>query len=162
MLAWNVDNEKNLFIKQSYTTNKLIKNKTPLTGRNYSTLNPKIWFKGLINPISLYNKKGNLKQQQINNNMENINLENFFGFAEVERLCPITMEIPVLPFHLNGKTIYPVGTWKGVYFSEELKAVVKLGYQIRLIKGYEFSKANLFESYIKYFYDMKKIVQVLK
>jgi len=32
----------------------------------------------------------------------------------------------------------------GVYFSEELKAVSKLGYQIALIKGYEFSKEYLF------------------
>lgn len=36
-----------------------------------------------------------------------------------------------------------------LYFSEELKAVVNLVYEIKLIKGYEFSQANLFESYIK-------------
>jgi hypothetical protein len=28
---------------------------------------------------------------------------------------------------MNGKTIYPIGTWKGVYFSEELKASSDLG-----------------------------------
>jgi len=93
---------------------------------------------------------------KIHNNMDNIYLENFFGFIEVEVLCPIDMLRPVLPYHYNGKTIYPVGTWKGVYFSEELKAVAKLGYQFTLIKGYEFSKANLFESYINYFYEMKR------
>ena len=88
--------------------------------------------------------------------MDNIKLENFFGFIEVEVLCPITMERPVLPYHLDGKTIYPVGNWKGIYFSEELKAVSKLGNQIKLIKGYEFSKANLFDNYINYFYEIKK------
>jgi len=93
-------------------------------------------------------------------NMYNIKLENFFGFIEVEVLCPLDMARPVLPFHFNGKTIYPVGSWKGVYFSEELKAVESLGYKFKLIKGYEFTKANLFESYIKYFYEIKKIVQV--
>jgi hypothetical protein len=93
---------------------------------------------------------------KIHNNMDNIKLDNFFGFIEVEVLCPITMKRPVLPYHNNGKTIYPVGSWKGVYFSEELKAVAKLGYQFTLIKGYEFSKANLFESYINYFYEMKR------
>jgi len=93
---------------------------------------------------------------KIHNNMDNIKLENFFGFIEVEVLCPITMERPVLPYHMNGKTVYPVGTWKGIYFSEELKAVVKLGYHIKLLKGYEFSKANLFDSYINYFYEIKK------
>ena len=93
---------------------------------------------------------------KIHKNMDNINLENFFGFIEVEVLCPIDMKRPVLPHHVNGKTIYPVGNWKAVYFSEELKAVAKLGYQFKLIKGYEFSKANLFKSYINYFYEIKK------
>lgn len=89
-------------------------------------------------------------------------LDSFFGFAYVEIYCPKNMLRPVLPFHKDGKTIYPVGNWSGVYFSEELKAVEKLGYQITLINGYEFTQANLFESYIKYFYEIKKIVQVLK
>jgi hypothetical protein len=83
-------------------------------------------------------------------------LEDFFGFAYVNINCPLNMLRPVLPFHKDGKTIYPVGTWSGIYFSEELKAVEKLGYEITLIKGYEFSKANLFDSYIKYFYEIKK------
>jgi hypothetical protein len=68
MLAWNVDNKQNLLIKQTYTTNKLKKViKSPSTlSRSYSTLTPKNkqWFKGLINPISLYNKKGKLKLEQ--------------------------------------------------------------------------------------------------
>jgi len=55
MLAWNVDNHKNLLIQQTYKTNKLTK--SPLSVRSYSTLNTRKWFKGLINPISLYNKK---------------------------------------------------------------------------------------------------------
>jgi hypothetical protein len=57
MLAWNVDNAKNLLIKQTYTTNKLIRNNTPslalaCIGRSYSTLNSgaKKWFnKSYIN-----------------------------------------------------------------------------------------------------------------
>jgi hypothetical protein len=94
--------------------------------------------------------------------MNKIKLENFFGFIEVEVLCPKDIIRPVLPFHFKGKTVYPIGCWKGIYFSEELKAVAKLGYKFKLIRGYEFSKANLFESYINYFYEIKKIVQVLK
>ena len=63
MLAWNVDNAQNLLIKQTYTTNKLTK--IPGLSRSYSTVNTRKWFKGLINPISLYNKKGVLKQQSV-------------------------------------------------------------------------------------------------
>jgi hypothetical protein len=60
MLAWNVDNDKNIKIKQTYSVNKL-KSKSnhnnPNFIRSYSTLNNRKWYKGLINPISLYNKK---------------------------------------------------------------------------------------------------------
>jgi hypothetical protein len=63
----------------------------------------------------------------------------------------------VLPFHKDGKTIYPTGSWQGVYFSEELKAVVKLGYQVTLLKGYEFTKADLFSNYVKHFFEIKRL-----
>jgi DNA polymerase type B, organellar and viral len=83
-------------------------------------------------------------------------LDSFFGFAHVKIVCPLDMERPVLPYHHEGKTIYPVGSWQGVYFSEELKAVEKLGYQIILIKGYEFTKFKPFNGYINNFYEIKK------
>jgi hypothetical protein len=50
-----------------------------------------------------------------------------------------------------------LGTWTDTYFSEELKAVQKLGYKITLIKGIEFDKTDLFSGYVKHFYDKKKI-----
>ena len=84
-------------------------------------------------------------------------LDSFFGFAEAFIDCPINMKRPVLPFHKDGKTIYPVGTWKGVYFSEELKAVVKLGYKVTLIKGYEFTRIDLFSKYINTFFEIKRV-----
>jgi hypothetical protein len=43
-----------------------------------------------------------------------------------------------------------------VYFSEELKAVEKLGYKINLIKGYEFNKVDLFSNYVNFFFNLKK------
>jgi len=97
-----------------------------------------------------------LKLLKFHKNMFNINLESFFGFIEVEVTCPINMLKPVLPFKVEGKTIYPVGTWTGIYFSEELKAVKSLGYSFKLIRGYEFSKSNIFNSYVDYFFNIKK------
>jgi len=90
-------------------------------------------------------------------NFNNFNLDLFFGFLEVEVTCPKNIKIPVLPHKYNGKTIYPTGSWVGVYFSEELKAVVKLGYTFRYIKGYQFSKTFLFNDYMNHFYDIKKV-----
>jgi hypothetical protein len=88
--------------------------------------------------------------------LSNRSLDSFFGFAEVKIFCPLNMAKPVLPFHKDGKTIYPVGSWTATYFSEELKAIQSLGYQITLIKGIEFDKTDLFSGYVKHFYDKKK------
>jgi hypothetical protein len=43
-----------------------------------------------------------------------------------------------------------------MYFTEELKAIVKYGYKVELIKVYSFSKANIFTKYIEFFYNIKK------
>jgi hypothetical protein len=88
--------------------------------------------------------------------LTNRTLDSFFGFVKAEIYCPTDMLRPVLPYHSNGKTIYPTGVWTGVYFSEELKAVSKLGYQIRLISGYEFTKTDLFTNYVNTFYEIKR------
>lgn len=89
--------------------------------------------------------------------LSNRSLNNFFGFSYVEVFCPLDMLRPVLPFHKDGKTIYPVGNWSGWYFSEELKAVESLGYQIKMIKGLEFSRSKLFDGFVKHFFNIKKL-----
>jgi hypothetical protein len=86
----------------------------------------------------------------------NINLVSFFGFIEAIIECPKTVSRPVLPIKPEDRTIYPYGKWKGVYFSEELKAVAKLGYIVTPIKGFMFSKKNIFDDYINHFYEQKK------
>lgn len=72
------------------------------------------------------------------------NLVEFFGYLKVEVSCLKDIKVPVLPFKFNGKTIFPTGRWIGSYFSEELKAVLSLGYKFKFIEGYEFSKIDLF------------------
>ena len=113
-----------------------------------------------VNSLYPYAMLNAMPNEILNNgkliDLTNRTLDNFFGFALVKIVCPLDMLRPVLPFHHEGKTIYPVGTWKGVYFSEELKAVVSLGYQVTLIKGYEFSKFNPFNNYVNHFYNIKK------
>uniref|UniRef100_UPI0030FF2E68 DNA polymerase n=1 Tax=Singerocybe alboinfundibuliformis TaxID=1346812 RepID=UPI0030FF2E68 len=89
--------------------------------------------------------------------MSNIELNNFFGFCLVEVETPNNILKPMLPVKYNNQTIYPTGSWTGVYFSEELKALTPLGYKFKLIEGYEFSKIDLFSKYIEHFYNLKKI-----
>jgi hypothetical protein len=88
-------------------------------------------------------------------NMDNVELDSFFGFCLAEIQTPENILKPLLPMKWKGKTIYPKGKWKSVYFSEELKAVKSLGYIIKLIKGIEFSSIDLFTGYVEHFYKIK-------
>jgi hypothetical protein len=91
-------------------------------------------------------------------NMTNIKLDNFFGFALCKIKVDESINKPLLPYksHNLNKTIYPTGEWIGTYFSEELKAVSKFeGYKIELIKGYEFNKIDLFSEYVNHFFNIK-------
>ena len=57
-------------------------------------------------------------------------LYNFFGFVECEVSCKADrVKVPVLPHRINNKNVYGHGTWSGVYFSEEIRACLKLGYE---------------------------------
>jgi DNA polymerase type B, organellar and viral len=85
-----------------------------------------------------------------------VKLEDIFGFAEARITTPNDIEIPLLPFKIDNETLHPLGSWIGVYFTEELKTVKKYGYKIDLIKVYNFSKADIFTKYIEYFYNIKK------
>ena len=57
-------------------------------------------------------------------------LDNFFGFVECEVSCKADrVKVPVLPHPINNKNVYGHGTWSGVYFSEEIRACLKVGYE---------------------------------
>ena len=88
-------------------------------------------------------------------NMNNVELKNFFGFCLAKIQCPENMEKPMLPLKYKNKTIFPRGEWIGTYFSEELKAVIPLGYKIELLEGIEFTKKDLFTNYVNTFYKIK-------
>jgi hypothetical protein len=87
----------------------------------------------------------------------NLNIDDLFGFFEVEVTAPKQLIYPLLISKSDGLTIHPLGKFVGTYFSEELKAVQAQGYKIKLISGYEFSKVNIFSEYINHFYSIKKI-----
>ena len=85
-----------------------------------------------------------------------VKLEDIFGFVEARITTPDNIPIPLLPFKVENETLHPLGSWIGIYFSEELKTIVKYGYKVELIKVYNFSKANIFNEYIRFFYNIKK------
>jgi DNA polymerase type B, organellar and viral len=78
-----------------------------------------------------------------------------FGFFEVEVTCPDYIKEPILPVHFNGKTIYPTGTWKGWYNSEELKNAANYGYTYNIFKGYFFHKEEIFVDFVTDLYEIR-------
>lgn len=84
-------------------------------------------------------------------------LSDFFGFCRCTVKAPKDLKIPVLPYKVEGGgNINPLGTWKGWYFSEELKLAEEFGYQISLHEGYSFERDNsLFKEYVNTLYNSK-------
>lgn len=83
---------------------------------------------------------------------------NPFGFFYVEVLSP-ERQAPILPFRKKEKrdsgTVYPIGSWKGWYFSEEIKNAQIYGYKFKIIEGYLFERENIFKDYISKLYGMR-------
>ena len=86
-----------------------------------------------------------------------VKLDNVFGFVEARIITLDNIEIPLLPFKIFNETIHPLGSWIGIYLTEELKIISKYGYKVDLIKVYKFSKGDIFTKYIEYFYNIKKL-----
>ena len=83
-----------------------------------------------------------------------------FGFFYVSVTSPKDLNIPILPTRVKDKkgmrTICPLGSWKGWYFSEEIKNAMKYGYKFKIHKGYLFKKQIIFKEYVNTLYEKKK------
>lgn len=79
-----------------------------------------------------------------------------FGFHDVTIYVP-EMYIPPLPLR-REKLFFPCGTFRGVYFSEEIKAAEMAGAKIiNHHEGHAFSETSgLFDEYIDFFYDLRQ------
>lgn len=87
--------------------------------------------------------------------LNNFNINNFFGFIEVEVYCP-DMYIPFLTIQDKDKgLISPVGSWKDIYFSEEIKYAITLGYKFKYLKYYSFDSEIIFHDYVKDLYNLR-------
>jgi hypothetical protein len=84
-----------------------------------------------------------------------IKINNFFGFIDCTVISPDDIKHPIIPFKHGGRTIYPRGSWKGVYFSEMIKEAMKYGYKFKFHRGYEFEGEYIFKDYIEHFYAIK-------
>lgn len=89
-------------------------------------------------------------------------IDDLFGFVFVKVDSPAHLKTPILPVKINkgggSTTVYPVGTWSGWYFTEELNNAKKYGYKFEILKGYTFQKSNIFKDYVSDLYSIKMSV----
>lgn len=81
----------------------------------------------------------------------------FEGMADVDIKAPEALAIPYLPHKYEGKLIFPLGEWRGVYTYFELREAHKLGYRIkRCYRAVEFpSSFNPFREFIETIYSKR-------
>lgn len=79
-------------------------------------------------------------------------LQGFFGFVKADIHCP-PLHKPTLPHYDPQRgLISPVGSWCGVYFSEELKDAQRWGYTIRCRQGIAYQRGQPFRDFISTVY----------
>nr|YP_010470518.1 hypothetical protein N4M07_mgp046 [Inonotus hispidus]UVF38006.1 hypothetical protein [Inonotus hispidus] len=87
-------------------------------------------------------------------------LSDAFGVFEVEVETPTDLKYSVLQTKFKtdkgDKTISPLGTWTGWYFSEEIFNAIKFGYKFKVLRGYLFEKVYNFKDFVSKLYKIKE------
>ena len=95
---------------------------------------------------------GDIRYMDIYKNLYN----SMLGIYNVVVTAPFNIKHPILPFKNDNFTIFPTGTWTGMYCSEELKNAEKYGYKFEILSGYLFTSEDLFSDYVETFYKVKE------
>jgi hypothetical protein len=166
----------NIFKNKFYKSNKIKEKNIPLINKLYLFNYIKTAYYGGITEV--YKPYGsNLRYYDVNslypfvalNDMagtechylesyeeKGLNLTNLFGFF----YCKVKTKnqyLGLLPMHINNSLILPNGEFYGIWASEELKFAKEKGYEITVIKGYNFNKVDsYFKEYILKLFDIKK------
>ena len=75
------------------------------------------------------------------NHLSGLDLSDLYGFIEAYIVCPDSIDRPFLPYKdKKGTLVFPTGKFTGIYFSEELKHALTLGYEIIPLRGYLFEQ----------------------
>jgi DNA polymerase type B, organellar and viral len=84
---------------------------------------------------------------------------NAYGFFYCQIISPGYIKHPILQRKcktIDGyRTIAGLGSWTGWIYSLEMDNAIKLGYKIKIIRGYQFEQGNIFENYIERMYELR-------
>ena len=85
-----------------------------------------------------------------------LDLDKLFGFFYA-KVKTNNLYLGLLPIHEKNLLILPNGNFEGIWCSEELKFAKSKGYEITVIKGYNFNKVeDTFKDYIEELFSLKK------
>ena len=81
---------------------------------------------------------------------------NALGFFYCEVTTPDYLLHPIIQLHHNNRTISPLGSFNGMFYSEEIYNAMKIGYKFNIKWGYTFTeRKNLFTDYIEDMYKLR-------
>ena len=84
-------------------------------------------------------------------------LKRYEGIAELTVECPKHLNIPVLPYRMGKKLLFPSGIFKSKWCFPEIRLAIKKGYKILKIHQIIVGKRikSPFTEYVKFFFQMK-------
>ena len=78
------------------------------------------------------------------------------GFCYCHVEAPKDLKHPFLLVHYKNRTVAGLGKFVGVYYTREIEHALKLGYKIKIINGFYFSKSEiLFDKYVDSLYELR-------
>ena len=80
---------------------------------------------------------------------------NPYGFFYCKITTPQNLKNPILQIHYNNRTVSPLGSFSGWFFSEELYNAKKYGYSFEKKRGYLFESDYIFKGYVEDLYQIR-------
>lgn len=110
-------------------------------------------------PVGKFLSFNNLNNLSISE-LEDILQKKLFGFVEAQVDCSKDVLHPILQIRReitsnNLRTFSPVGTFTSWFHTEEIKEAIGLGYKIKVLSGYNFEEAEIFNDYVNDLYKIK-------
>jgi hypothetical protein len=87
--------------------------------------------------------------------------DDMVGFYEADVVTPNNLRIPVLPVR-RDKLRFELGTFRGIWYSEELKLAARMGYQINIIRGLVFHPVPFLKEYAEWCFALRGEGGVIK
>lgn len=131
--------DKELFVRESYAggRNEIFK----MTGENVTEYDVNSMYVSAMREPLPCGSKGTWATSY------DFNDPRIVGFCQAWVRCPANLHIPLLPIRHQGKLIFPRGTFKGIWFSAELKKAMELGYKVHVEQALIFPARRFLKRY---------------